>query len=128
LRGSHRVEAGRRYKRVTRREEIGVRRRAGASPVSCINVGRAPILPRLARSLRSEGTMIRLRRLAAALPFLVAMAAWAGDVEDGKALQQAGKCEEALAKFEAAAAADPTNADAALGRSQVLAGLGRYDE
>jgi tetratricopeptide (TPR) repeat protein len=72
--------------------------------------------------------MNRIVRLAAALPMLVASIASAGDLEDGKALQQAGKFEEALPKFQAAAAADPANADAALGLSQVLAGLGRYED
>ncbi len=72
--------------------------------------------------------MNRIIRLAAALPFLLVAAASAGDLEDGKALQQAGKFEEALPKYEAAAKADPANVDAALGLSQVLAGLGRYEE
>lgn len=81
--------------------------------------------------------MNRLKRLAAtlallapplALPLVVPASARAGDVEDGQALQQAGKFDEALAKFQAAVKADPTDGAAALGLSQVLAGLGRYDE
>jgi len=72
--------------------------------------------------------MHRISRFAATLPLFVAAFAIAGDLEDGKALQQAGRFEEALPKFQAAAAADPTNADAALGLSQVLTGLGRYED
>jgi tetratricopeptide (TPR) repeat protein len=59
---------------------------------------------------------------------LAGAAALAGDLEDGQALQQSGKFEQALPKFQAAAKADPANAAAALGLSQVLSGLGRYDE
>jgi tetratricopeptide (TPR) repeat protein len=66
-------------------------------------------------------------RRPAALVLVLASAALAGDLEDGKALQAAGKFEEALAKLEAASKADPTSADAALALSQVLAGLGRYE-
>jgi tetratricopeptide (TPR) repeat protein len=72
--------------------------------------------------------MNRFSRLAVALPLFAASAAFAGDLEDGKALQQAGKFDEALPKLQAAAAADPTNADAALALSQVLSGLGRYED
>lgn len=72
--------------------------------------------------------MKRLTMLCAALPLLWASVAFAGDLEDAQALQQAGKFEEALPKYQAAAQADATNAAAALGLSQVLAGLGRYDE
>lgn len=72
--------------------------------------------------------MNRLALFCLTLPLLCASAALAGDLEDAQALQQAGKFEEALPKYEAAAKADATNAAAALGLSQVLAGLGRYDE
>jgi tetratricopeptide (TPR) repeat protein len=72
--------------------------------------------------------MTRLTTLAAALPFLLAAAALAGDLEDAQALQKSGKFEEALPKYQAAVAADATNPAAALGLCQVLAGLGRYDE
>ena len=68
-------------------------------------------------------------RTAAALALVVsASAAFAGDLEDGQALLQAGQFEQALPKFQAAAKADPANPLAALGLSQVLACLGRYDE
>src|SRR5262245_43194936 len=72
--------------------------------------------------------MNRIRRFAVVLPLLAGSLALAGDLEDGKALRESGKFEEALPKFQAAAAADPTSAEAALGLSQVLSGLGRYDE
>jgi tetratricopeptide (TPR) repeat protein len=72
--------------------------------------------------------MNRIRRFAAVFPLLAASVALAGDLEDAKALRESGKFEEALPKFQAAAAADPTSAEAALGLSQTLAGLGRYEE
>jgi len=72
--------------------------------------------------------MHRSLRSALFLTLCAAASASAGDVEDGKALQAAGKFDEALPKFEAAAAADPTDPEAALGLSQTLTGLGRYDE
>ena len=59
---------------------------------------------------------------------LAAAAAYAGDLEDGQALQAAGQFEQALPKYEAAAKADPADPAAALGLSQVLAGLGRYEQ
>jgi tetratricopeptide (TPR) repeat protein len=59
---------------------------------------------------------------------LLAGFASAGDFEDGKALKEAGKFEEALPKLEAAVKADATNPDAALALSQVLTGLGRYED
>jgi tetratricopeptide (TPR) repeat protein len=68
-------------------------------------------------------------RTTTALALVVsASIAYAGDLEDGQALQQAGQFEQALPKFEAAVKADPANPLAALGLSQVLTGLGRYDE
>jgi tetratricopeptide (TPR) repeat protein len=68
-------------------------------------------------------------RMAASLSLLAAAAAaLAGDLEDGQSLQKAGQFEQALPKFQAAAKADPADAAAALGLSQVLTGLGRYDE
>src|SRR5687768_17057081 len=72
--------------------------------------------------------MNRFVRLVALLPLLAASAALAGDLDDAKALQKAGRFEEALPKYKAAAAAQTENAEAALGLSQVLAGLGRYEE
>lgn len=69
---------------------------------------------------------LRLALVLAALA--LAAPAFAGDLEDAQSLQKAQKFEEALPKFEAAAKADPANAAAALGLSQVLAGLGRYDD
>ncbi len=67
------------------------------------------------------------------VPCLLALAALAatalaGDLEDAQALQKAGKFEEALPLYEKAATADPASADAALGLTVVLTGLGRYDE
>jgi len=59
---------------------------------------------------------------------LAASAVLAGALEDGQALQRAGKFKEALAHFESAVSADATDAAAARGLSEVLAGLGRYDE
>ena len=68
-------------------------------------------------------------RTAAFLSLLAASAAaYAGDLEDGQALQKDGQFEKALPKFQAAAKADPADPAAALGLSQVLTGLGRYDE
>jgi tetratricopeptide (TPR) repeat protein len=72
--------------------------------------------------------MNRLTKLCVTLPLLMASVAFAGDLEDAQALQAAGKFDEALPRYQAAARADATNAAAALGLSQVLAGLGRYDE
>ncbi len=66
------------------------------------------------------------RAAARAAPF--AATTLAGDLDDGRKLQTEGRYAEALEKFKAAAAADPASADAALGLSQALAGLGRYDE
>ncbi len=59
------------------------------------------------------------------LCLLLATVAWAGDLEDAQALQAAGSFEEALPKFQKAAAAAPDDAAAAQGLSEVLAGLGR---
>ena len=72
--------------------------------------------------------MKRLARLVTALPLFVVSFALAGDLEDAQSLQQAGRFDAALPKYEAAAKADPTDPQAALGLSQVLAGLGRYEE
>ncbi len=72
--------------------------------------------------------MNRWTKFALTLPLLLASAALAGDLEEAQALQAAGKFDEALPKYQAAAKADATSAAAALGLSQVLSGLGRYDE
>lgn len=73
--------------------------------------------------------MNQIVRTAASLSLLAAAAAaLAGDLEDGQALQKAGQFEQALPKFQAAAKQDPADPAAAVGLSQVLSGLGRYDE
>lgn len=91
-------------------EENGTPARRRVSYVLCRNRAAAPILPPVALTL------------------LLAAVAAAGDLDDAKALQKAGKFEEALPKYQAAAKADPADAQAAIGLSQVLAGLGRFEE
>jgi tetratricopeptide (TPR) repeat protein len=67
--------------------------------------------------------------LAAALGFvLLSGVALAGDLDEAQKLKEAGQFEEAAALFEKAAAADPGSAEAALGLTETLAGLGRYDD
>ena len=65
--------------------------------------------------------------------FAVAIAAalgiaFAGDLEDAQKARDAGRFEEAAALFEKAVATDPASGDAAAGLTEVLAGLGRYDD
>lgn len=66
--------------------------------------------------------MLALALAAAAAP------AFAGNLEDGIALRRAGKWAEALPKLQAAAEADPANAAAAAELSEVLAGLGKFEQ
>lgn len=63
-------------------------------------------------------------RLSTLLVLALVPAALAGDLEDGLALKEARKYEEALPKLQAAADADPGNAEAALALSEVHLGLG----
>lgn len=70
---------------------------------------------------------IRTTLAAAALLLTAPALARAGDLDDARALRDAGKWKEALAKYEKAAEADPQSADAALGVSEALCALGKYE-
>jgi tetratricopeptide (TPR) repeat protein len=81
------------------------------------------------RSPERRRSPARALAFAASLAVLaVSSAALAGDLEDGLALKAKGKYEEALAKLEKAAAANPADANAALALSEVLLGLGKFDK
>lgn len=71
----------------------------------------------------------KLQKTAFAVALLVSLApALAGDLEDGRKLMADGRYDDALAKIEKAVAADPADAAAAQALSEVLVGLGRYEE
>ncbi len=63
-----------------------------------------------------------------ALPALVAPAALAGTLDDARAARDAGDWEKARALYEKALAETPTDAVAALGLVETLAGLGRFED
>lgn len=70
----------------------------------------------------------RLVPAALAAVLVLAGSAFAGDLEDGIKLKEAGKWEEALAKVQKAYDADPTAPEAALELSAVLVGLGKFEK
>jgi tetratricopeptide (TPR) repeat protein len=62
------------------------------------------------------------------LPLLLVSAAFAGDLDEAKAYQKEGKLADALRKYELIAKTEPENPDVAIGMSEVLVGLGRFEE
>jgi tetratricopeptide (TPR) repeat protein len=64
----------------------------------------------------------------ALLVVLAHASARAGDLEDAVTLRSQGRLDEAVAKYRAAASADPGGEIAAIGLSETLLALGRHDE